>query len=197
VQNVHAIPMQQNSAQRQSMNESMRKASGATALLLAVLTVNGCGDSLATLNRLAGIGSIHEDAPVTTHLQVLIAAPPAKVWTLLVDAPSWPKWQQAIESVEAPGPLKNRLSFSWRMGGTNIRSQVQLFEPERRLSWTGTAMTAKAIHVWELKPEPGNRTLVIMKESLDGPLMTKFYSSQELGRADNEWLLALKRAAEQ
>ena len=36
-----------------------------------------------------------------------------------------------------------------------------------------------------------------MKESMDGPLMAKLYSSQELGNAGNEWLRALKRAAEQ
>jgi hypothetical protein len=74
---------------------------------------------------------------------------------------------------------------------------VQLFEPERRLSWTGTALTAKAVHVWELKPEPGNQTLLTMKESMDGPWMAKIYPSEKLTEADNEWLLALKRAAEQ
>lgn len=89
------------------------------------------------------------------------------------------------------------MTFSWRTGGTNIHSQEQLFEAERHLSWTGTAMTAKAVHVWELKPEPGDQTLLTMKESMDGPLMAKLYSSQELGEAGNEWLLALKRAAEQ
>jgi uncharacterized protein YndB with AHSA1/START domain len=175
----------------------MRRVVGVALLLLVMPAIGGCGDSLATLNRLAAGGSIHEDAPVTTHLQLQIAAPPAKVWAFLIDAPSWPKWQKPIESVTAAGPLENGMRFSWQTGGTNIRSQVQLFEPEHRLSWTGTAMTAKAVHVWELKPEPGNQTLLIMKESMDGPLMSKLYSSQELGEADNAWLLALKRAAEQ
>jgi uncharacterized protein YndB with AHSA1/START domain len=175
----------------------MRKTLGTALLLLGVLTLDGCGDSLAALNRLAAVGSIHEDAPVTTHLQIQIAAPPAKVWALLIDVPSWPKWQKPIESVTASGPIGNGTRFSWQTGGTNIHSQVQLFEPVRRLSWTGTALTAKAVHVWELKPEPGDRTLLTMKESMDGPLMAKFYSSQELGEAGNEWLLALKRAAEQ
>jgi hypothetical protein len=36
-----------------------------------------------------------------------------------------------------------------------------------------------------------------MKESMDGPLMAKLYSSQELSEVGNERLLALKRAAEQ
>jgi uncharacterized protein YndB with AHSA1/START domain len=169
---------------------------GGALLLLGVLTIDGCGEPLSTLNRLAAVGSIHEDAPVTTHLQIQIAAPPARVWAILIDAPSWPKWQKPIENVAAAGPLEKGMSFSWRTGGTNIHSQVQLFEPERRLSWTGTAMTAKAVHVWELKPQSGNQTLLIMKESMDGPLMATLYSSQELGDAGNEWLRALKHAAE-
>lgn len=175
----------------------MRKTLGVALLLLGMLTVDGCGDSLAALNRLAAVGSIQEDAPVTTHVQIQIAAPPTKVWALLIDAPSWPKWQKHIESVTAVGPLASGRSFSWRTGGTNIHSQVQLFEPERRLSWTGTALTAKAVHVWELKPESGNQTLLAMKESMDGTLMAEIYSSKKLTETDTEWLVALKRAAEE
>jgi hypothetical protein len=118
------------------------------------------------------------------------------VWALLVDAPSWPKWQKQIVSVTATGPIGSGTRFSWSTGGTNIHSQVQLFEPEHRLSWTGTALTAKAVHVWELKPEPGNQTLLTMKESMDGPWMAKIYPSKELAEVDTEWLTALKRAAE-
>ena len=175
----------------------MRKMLGAVSLLLGVFTICGCGDSLATLNQLSAIGSIHEDAPVTTHLQIQIAAPPAKVWALLIGASSWPTWAKQIDSVTVEGTLENGTRFSWKTGGTDIRSQVQLFEPERRLSWTGTALTAKAIHVWELQPQPGNQTLLIMKESMDGPLMAKLYPSQKLTEAGNQWLVALKRAAEE
>jgi uncharacterized protein YndB with AHSA1/START domain len=181
----------------QRRGDCIRRELGAGLLLLGVLTIDGCGSSLTALNRLAAADSIHEQAPTIAHLQIEIAAPPSKVWALLIDAPSWPKWQKSIQSVTAAGPLGNGTRFTWRTAGTNVHSQVQLFEAERRLSWTGTAMTAKAVHVWELKPEPGDRTMVTIKESMDGPLMAKFYSSQELYKADNEWLVALKRAAEQ
>jgi uncharacterized protein YndB with AHSA1/START domain len=130
-------------------------------------------------------------------LQIQIAAPPAVVWALLIDAPCWPKWQKEIEGVTATGPIRGGTTFTWKTGGTSIRSQVQLFEPERRLSWTGTSFTAKAIHVWELKPEPGNQTLLTVKESMDGPWMAKIYPSKKLAEADTSWLMALKRAAEQ
>lgn len=130
------------------------------------------------------------------HVQIEIAAPPAGVWALLVDASSWPTWQKNINRVTATGPLARGSRFTWQTGGTTIHSQVQLFEPGQRLAWTGTAMTAKAVHVWQLKPLPGNRTLVIVDESMDGPWMAKMYPSEKLAASDDDWLRALKQAAE-
>ena len=80
--------------------------------------------------------------------------------------------------------------------GTNIHSQVQLYEPEHRLGWTGTAMVTKAAHIWELKGESPDRTLVTMKESMDGPWMAKIYPSAKLTEAGRSWLVALKQAVE-
>lgn len=77
-----------------------------------------------------------------------------------------------------------------------VLSQVQLFEPERHLGWTGTLYTAKAIHIWQLTPEPGGRTLVRVDESLEGPLVALFYPSSELVKDDQGWLMDLKKAAE-
>jgi hypothetical protein len=119
------------------------------------------------------------------------------VWAVLADVSSWPKWQTQIESVATAGPIGKGTRFTWKTGGTTIESQVQLFEPKRRLSWTGTALTAKAIHVWELKPESGGQTLLTMKESMDGPLMAKLYPSAKLTEADRAWLAALKQTAEE
>jgi uncharacterized protein YndB with AHSA1/START domain len=175
----------------------VQKSLRTVLLLLSTFAAVGCGASLDALNRLATNGSIHEDAHVTTHLQVQIAAPVAQVWALLIDARSWPKWNKQIEGVAAPGLLESGTRFTWTTGGANIHSQVQLCEPEHRLSWTGTALTAKAIHVWELEPKPGNQTLVTVKESMDGPWMAQIYSSQKLASAGSEWLAALKQAAEQ
>ena len=174
----------------------MRRIAGAVLLLVGSMTAAGCGESLDGLNRRAASGSIHEAAPVKAHVQIEIAASPEAVWTLLVDASGWPNWQKNIESVTAAGPLANGSRFSWRTGGTTIHSQVQLFEPEQRLAWTGTAMTAKAVHVWKLKPLPDNHTLVTVNESMDGPWMAKLYPPEKLAAADEEWLRALKGAAE-
>jgi hypothetical protein len=54
----------------------MRKTLRAALLLSGMHTIDGCEDSLATLNWLAVAGSIHEDAPVTTHRRFLTSMAP-------------------------------------------------------------------------------------------------------------------------
>ena len=125
-----------------------------------------------------------------------VAASLSKVWALLIDAAAWPKWQPGIESVTCDGPLSSGAHFVWKSGGASIQSRVELFEPGRRLGWTGTSLTTKAIHIWELHALPADRTLVVLKESMDGPLMAKIYPSEKLREADRRWLEALKQAAE-
>jgi uncharacterized protein YndB with AHSA1/START domain len=158
--------------------------------------VQGCGPRLNILDELAQSGKINERAPVTAHLEIEINAPPAKVWSLLVDAPSWPKWEKQINAVTSDGPLAGGKKFMWKSGDTEIQSQVQLFEPETWLAWTGSAMSAKAIHVWQLQEVAGDRTRVLMNESMDGPLMSRLFPQDKLSAAGMEWLVALKRAAE-
>ena len=102
--------------------------------LAAALLVQGCGPRLSLLDELAQSGKINENAPVLAHLEIEINAPPAKVWALLVDAPSWPKWTKQINSVTPDGPLAAGKKFTWKSGDTEIESQVQLFEPQRRLA---------------------------------------------------------------
>ncbi len=148
------------------------------------------------LNHLASAGEIDQAAPVRAQVMADIAAPPVKVWALLVNASAWPNWDEDIAKVSVSEPLAEHTRFGWSTGSNTVQSQVQLFEPERRLAWTGTALTVKAVHLWELTPEPGGHTLVTIQESLDGPLLAKLYSSQQLAEANQAWLASLKKAAE-
>lgn len=178
------------------MNAFRARATGLTAAALILFALTGCGPSLAKLNQLAGAGAINQRAPVIAHAQIEIAASPAKVWALLVNAPAWPRWSQDIMKVSATAPLTLGTHFTWEEGGNTVHSQVQLFETERRLGWTGTAYTAKAIHQWELASRPGGHTLVTVNESMDGPLMATLFSSQKLRESGLAWLSSLKNAAE-
>ena len=168
----------------------MQTAPTLAGLLISMALTTGCGESAQALDRLARAGRIHEGAPVTAEVEMQIAASCSRVWALLVDASSWPKWNHQIEKVAAPGQLASGTRFDWITGGTTIRSQVQLFDPERRLGWTGTAFTAKAIHIWELRPAGEGQTSVTVKESMDGPLMKHLFPSRKLVQTDTDWLLS-------
>ncbi len=172
------------------------QAMPATAATLIASALTGCGPSLSKLNHIASSGAIQQNAPVLAHVQIDINAPRAKVWALLVNAPAWPMWNKDITKVSATQPLAPGMRFIWGEGSSTVHSQVQLFEPEKRLGWTGTALTARAVHQWTLTPEAGGQTLVTMDESMDGPLMARLFSSQKLAESGNAWLASLKKVAE-
>jgi hypothetical protein len=65
------------------------------------------------------------------------------------------------------------------------------------LGWTGTAMSIKAIHIWRLQSEEPGGTVLMMKESMEGPALSVIPSAtQKLAASDQRWLEALKQAAE-
>jgi uncharacterized membrane protein len=173
----------------------MRALRRSLPLTLIAMTLTGCASSVDPLAALSASGSIQQDAPVRAHEQIDIAAPPDRVWAILIDAPSWPHWATQIDSVESPGPLIIGTRFTWHSGGTTIHSEVHLLDPQHSLSWTSTALTAKAVHVWKLQPSTKG-TLVTVDESMSGPMMSWLYTSSKLSKSDRSWLLALKQAAE-
>ncbi len=58
------------------------------------------------------------------------------------------------------------------------------------------AYGAKAVHRHVLKLTEGGATRVFSEESMAGPLLVLFYNSAKLGADMEEWLSALKSAAE-
>ena len=53
-----------------------------------------------------------------------------------------------------------------------------------------------AIHCWTLSLLPNDKVLVKTRESMDGWLISRIYSSPELLESDQRWLAKLKQAAE-
>ena len=150
----------------------------------------------ASNDQLAREGKIHENASVKASVQITIHAPAEKVWGVLTNVNEWPKWQPDISTAEIHGPLEAGTTFSWTTGGTKIESRVALVEPNARFAWTGKAFGAKAIHVWRLDRLPGDQTSVKTDESMDGFLLSLFYSSKKLEETDRRWLERLKAASE-
>ena len=177
-----------------------REGVGVTARRLTIASVltglTACGPATFDRNTLAAHGMINEDAPVKATVQIVIRSPPEKIWSLLTNIEEWAAWQPDISNVEIQGAAGVSVPFTWSTGGMTVHSTIRLFDPGRSVGWTGRAFHIHAIHIWTLTPLPDGRVLVETRESLDGWLIDRFYSSRELQESDTKWLEHLKQAAE-
>ena len=117
-----------------------------------------------------------------------------KVWELLIDFDRWKEWNSQIEWVEIE-EVKEEASFKWKINGSKISSTISRITENEILSWTGTFMGLKAIHVWKLDATDGNQTIVTCEESMQG-LLTLFLGHRTLHETLLKWLEALKAEAE-
>lgn len=156
----------------------------------------GCGPSNDALAVLGSRGEIQPDAPVQASSGIVINAPPARVWNILTHAAEWPRWLHGVSHVTVHAPLGDGTSFEWHAGDTAIRSRVVLFVPGKAVAWTGQASLAKAVHVFMLSAPDPSHTRVESKESMDGPMLSWFYSSADLQSSEDQMLKDLKVAAE-
>ena len=111
--------------------------------------------------------------------------------------PHWPQWQSDVSAAETDGPLQPGTAIAWTAGGTSIHARLAAVRPLEQIAWTGKAYQATAIHVWTLGRISAEETEVTTTESMDGFLLTLFYSSKQLSEADRRWLDRLKTRAEQ
>ena len=149
------------------------------------------------LERLAAQGQIQENAPVKAVSTIDIKASPERVWQILTGVDQWSEWQATVSASHLDGALKPGTTFTWTNGGAAIKSRIALVQRTERIGWTGTAYKARAIHIWSLQPSPGGGTRVSTSESMDGFLLTIFYSSRDLAKSHEIWLQALKHRAEE
>ncbi|MEV5976674.1 SRPBCC family protein [Streptomyces sp. NPDC052114] len=143
------------------------------------------------------ITGIDGTAPVVVRRDLVVGAPPRRVWQLLTEVSSWPHWQPDISAAAAELPLGADSTFRWSTGGLDIESTVYALRPPRRILWGGTAHGITGIHLWTLDAV-GPSTHVRTEESWDGdPVRADVDGMREaLGASLEAWLGHLGRAAE-
>jgi len=149
------------------------------------------------LESLAAAGQIQQDAPVKAASEMAIKASPQKVWRILTAIDEWPTWLSNVSAAHINGALEPGTVFTWTNGGAKIKSRIALVQRNEQIGWTGTVYRARAIHLWSMQPLTGGSTLVKTRESMDGFLLSVFYSSKDLANSQQIWLEALKHKAEE
>jgi uncharacterized protein YndB with AHSA1/START domain len=100
-----------------------------------------------------------------------VAAPPARVWNVLVDVERWPEWTASVTSVRAlePGPLAvgSRVEISQPRIPTGAYT-VTALDPGRAFTWEQRqpGSTVSAHH--ECTPLPGGGTRVELRVVMGG-----------------------------
>jgi Polyketide cyclase / dehydrase and lipid transport len=142
---------------------------------------------------------INRGAPLVIREGVSVEAPPSVVFATLADFAAWPTWQSNVSRVTAESSAAPGLRFSWRAGGVNITSTVELFEPPLAVGWTGRSIGTRAVHIWRVAEERGG-TRVATEESMEGwfPSLPLFGSlaRKSVRRAVSTTVAELKQEAE-
>jgi uncharacterized protein YndB with AHSA1/START domain len=155
------------------------------------------GPSIEVLHEeYAKHGRVDEHAPVCTSTRVEIDAPVGTVWALLSDPTRWPSWDPGIHDVATDAPTTVDARFRWSNGRARMRSRFAVVEPGREITWTGVAAGAKAVHRNVLTTDDNGTTVVSSEESMAGPFLVLFMNGNKLHASLDEWLAALKLAAE-
>jgi uncharacterized protein YndB with AHSA1/START domain len=104
---------------------------------------------------------------------ITIAAPPARVWEILVDIDRWPEWTDSVASASRgeAGPLQ--------VGSTATVKQPKLpksrwvvteVEPERSFTWVSKAPGVTSTGYHQLEPTADGGTTVTLTLEQSGPL---------------------------
>ena len=109
-------------------------------------------------------------APVYSHSEIFVDAPPHQVFRMLTDAKRWESFYDDVSdvNVKGGGRLRAGSEFSWRVFGTSQQSKIVEYEENRVLGWDARGVGDEAYHRWILVPE-GRGTRVITEEIQKGP----------------------------
>lgn len=143
-----------------------------------------------------------EQSAVFASNEILIAAPPERVWAWLVRAALWPEWypnsaDMHFQSHTGPD-LRDRTRFRWKTFGIRVTSKVYEFEPVRRLAWNADGIGIHAWHAWLLTPQPDGSTHVLTQETQNGWLarLGKLLTPARMEQQHQLWLESLSRQAQ-
>jgi uncharacterized membrane protein len=135
---------------------------------------------------------------IAVQFSVEVGAGADKLWDILTDVDSWPRWQGThFVKLSEPGRIAGGSTFVAELGGVKWELRVTKAEKPNRIVWVGQRPGLKAVHEWEFN-EVGGKTLVTTKESMTGCMLflARRRARTILSNTDRKWLNDLKARAE-
>ncbi len=104
---------------------------------------------------------------------IRIDAPPARVWSVLVDTGAWPEWDPSCERIEgtvAPGATVK--AFTKLSPGRAFPVKVSELVPQERMTWSGGMPFGlfRGVRTFTLSPD-GAGTKFALREVFSGPML--------------------------
>jgi hypothetical protein len=137
------------------------------------------------------------------------AAPPERVWAVLEDVASWPRWSpihaatewKAGDGLTVGARFDQVIELGFPVGRQTGHVTVAFAEPARRVGWTEDASGMRSCHLWRLEPAAGGGTEVADVEVFSGvpvALVKPFVARRwrRLFRGAVDGLIATAEAAE-
>jgi hypothetical protein len=136
--------------------------------------------------------------------QIEINAPAERVWSLLMDFPSYPRWNPFIRSIEGNPMVGQSLNVLIQPPGSRamrFRPIVLKVEPNREFRWKGKLLVPGLFdgeHYFKLEPKPrgglvfrqgemfSGLLVPLLRRSLDGATRQGFIAMNEALRREAE-----------
>jgi hypothetical protein len=143
-------------------------------------------------------------AEIKTEKVIVVKAPVEKIWKLMLDIGSWPRWFPTLKAAGAIAgePLAQGSVFSFKLAlmgpALNMKVTVVESKPNRRVAWAGGMLGVSAVHSFDFTAQ-GQQTKVVSKEVFQGPMvgfLKIFFNDDDLGKLHQDWIAALKAEAE-
>lgn len=141
-------------------------------------------------------GSVDPSAPVQARGEITIAAPPAKVWSVLSDVRNWPSIRSDIGDVAGDPEASPDAVFTWSTSGVRLTSKFGVVEPGRKLTWTTSLPGLVMAHEYRFEPDGAGGTRILCRESLWAPTVAPQIDDDELRSRIRSWLEGIKALAE-
>jgi hypothetical protein len=147
-------------------------------------------------------------AHVFAHNEIVIPAPPDRVWEWLTRARQWPHWYPNSWHIEIPrsrfsrrrDQLESETMFTWLTFGLRITAMVQPYDRPQTIGWKWHsrlwARSAYGYHIWSIEAQPyGCR--VVTEETQRGlmPWLLRFGLQPALHLSHQLWLRRLSENA--